>query len=143
MPTEVITIAGTLAAAVVAGVVSYAAGRSMKTHEWKLAQAREEFISRKGIYVSFLAEAQRLIMQTFEEKIGSVSKLDRLSHLYAEITVVGGKPVTDAAMHVFDSVVVAHGQDQDLADSAEFHSRKQALRDAVRKELQSFLRASK
>ncbi len=115
----------------------------MKTHEWKLAQAREEFISRKGIYVSFLAEAQSLIMQTFEEKIGSVSKLDRLSHLYAEITVVGGKPVTDAARDVFDSVVVAHGQDQDLADSAEFHSRKQALLDAVRKGLQSFRHPSR
>ena len=141
MPAEIVTIAGTLAAAVIAGVVSYIADRSMKTHEWKLVQVREEHASRKSTYVSFLADAQRLVIQASEEKMGSVAKLDRLSHLYAEITVVGGKPVTEAAMQVFDSALVAHVRDQDAADSTEFHSRKQAFLDAVRAELHSLSEA--
>ena len=52
MPSEVIAIVSTLIGAVVAGVISYVAGRGMKTHEWKLALAREEIASRKSLVSS-------------------------------------------------------------------------------------------
>ena len=141
MPPELITIAGTLAAALVAGVISYLAGRGMKTHEWRLAQAREELATRKALYAAFLAEAQRLIIQASETKMGNVTVLDTLNRQYAEITLVGSKPVTEAAMHVVDGVLMAHLREQTAAETVEFHPWKEAFLTAARNELQSYREA--
>ena len=142
MPPELTTIAGTLAAALVAGLVSYWAGRGMKTHEWRLAQAKEELAARKALYAAFLAEAQRLVIQATEEKIHQVTELDTLSRQYAEITLVGSKPVTEAAMHVYDEVLVAHVRSDPTAEEAiNFHPRKEAFLNAARTELQSYREA--
>lgn len=138
MPSELITIAGTLGAALVAGVASFLAGRGMKTHEWRLAQAKEELAARKALYAAFLAEAQRLIIQASENKMQNVSVLDALNRQYAEITLVGSKPVTEAAIHVFDSVLLAHVQEQTAEESLSFHPRKEAFLNAARNELQSY-----
>ena len=141
MPPELITIAGTLGAALVAGVISYLAGRGMKTHEWRLVQAREELATRKALYAAFLAEAQRLIIQASETKMGNVTDLDTLNRQYAEITLVGSKPVTEAAMYVVDGVLMAHVREQTAAEALEFHPRKEAFLMAARNELQSYREA--
>jgi len=110
----------------------------MKTHEWRLAQAKEELAARKALYAAFLAEAQRLIIQASENKMQNVSVLDALNRQYAEITLVGSKPVTEAAIHVFDSVLLAHVQEQTAEESLSFHPRKEAFLNAARNELQSY-----
>ena len=138
MPPELTTIAGTLAAALVAGLLSFWAGRGLKTHEWKLSLAKEEAAAKKKLYAEFLAEAQRLIIRATEEKVHQASELDRINNQYAEITLVGGKAVSEAAMQVFDSVLLAHVQsDQTATEAMQFHPRKQAFLEAARHELQS------
>ena len=141
MPPELITIAGTLGAALIAGVVSYLAGRGMKTHEWRLAIAREELAARKALYAAFLAEAHRLIIQASETKMGNVRELDTLNRQYAEITLVGSKPVTEAAMHLVDRVLMAHVREETAAEALEYHPRKEAFLTAARNELQSYREA--
>ena len=138
MPPELFTIAGTLAAALVAGVVSYIAGRGMKTHEWRLTLAREELAARKSLYTKFLTEAQRLTIQASECKVHSPTELDTLNSQYAEMTIVSSKAIVEAAKYVFDSVLLAHLRDQDASDANDFHVRKQAFIDSVRAELQSY-----
>lgn len=137
MPPEFITIAGTLGAALIAGIVSYLAGRGMKTHEWRLALAKEELASRKTLYAAFLAEAQRLVIQASERKVHEVSALDQLSRQYAEITLVGSKAVCEAAMHVFDQVLLANVQEQTTEEALRFHPRKAAFLNAARAEIES------
>lgn len=139
MPPELTTIAGTLAAALVAGLVSYWAGRGMKTHEWRLALAKEEVAARKALYASFLSEVQRLIIQSTEDKFHETSKLETLNQLYAEITLLGSTPVTEAAALLFDAVLLENMRDDITAEEAmEFHPRKQAFLKAAREELRSF-----
>lgn len=139
MPSEIITVAGTLVAALVAGLISYVAGRGMKTHEWRLSQAKEDLAGRKHLYVGFLAEAQRLVIQATQAKIHSVGELDTLSRHYAEITLVGTEPVAEAAKHVLDGVLMADEQSDPTEEHAtDFHPRKQAFLNAARTELQSY-----
>ena len=47
MSSEVIAVLSTLVGAIVAGVISYAAGRGMKTHEWRLRPAEKGNAFRK------------------------------------------------------------------------------------------------
>lgn len=138
MPSEFFTIAGTLSAAVLAGIISYFAGRGMKTHEWRLALAKEEFASRKSLYAAFLAEAQRLVIQASDKKFSDAAALDTLSRQYAEITLVGDSSVSAAAMYVFDSVILANLRDTTASEGLEFHPRKEAFLKAARDELQSY-----
>ena len=141
MPSEFVTVAGTLSAALVAGLLSYWAGRGMKTHEWRLALAKEDMAIRRTLYAAFLAEAQRLIIQASEDKVHAVAELDLLSRHYAEITLVGEKPVCEAAVQVFDAVLLAHVREQTAAEALEFHPRKEAFLNAARTEIRS-LRAA-
>jgi hypothetical protein len=138
MSSELVTIAGTLSAALLAGVISYFAGRGMKTHEWRLALAKEELASRKSLYAAFLAEAQRLVIQASDKKFSDAATLNTLSGQYAEITLVGSAEVIEAAIHLFDSVILANVRDETAAEAMEFHPRKEAFLKAARNELQSY-----
>lgn len=141
MPSELITVAGTLVAALVAGVVSYLAGRGMRTHEWRLALAREELTARKALYAAFLAEAHQLIIQASETKLSDVRELEVLNRQYAEITLVGSKPVIEAAMHIVDRVLMANVREETAAEALEYHPRKEAFLTAARNELRSYREA--
>jgi hypothetical protein len=137
MSSEFVAIIGTLVGAVVAGVISYIAGRGMKTHEWRLALAREEIALRKSLYVAFLAEAQRLIIQSTDTKISSVAELNDLSAKYAEISLLASEPVIKCAKLVMEAVLLAHTAGKEHKDT-DFNRKKQSLIDAVRKELASY-----
>ncbi len=137
MPTEAITALGTLVVAVVAGVISYAAGRGMKTHEWRLALVKEEIATRKALYIGFLTEAQRLLVQSLEMKTNTVADLNDLNAKYAEISLVGAKPVVEAAKLVVDAVLSAHTAG-DSDKNNDFFGKKERLINAVRSELDSY-----
>ena len=109
----------------------------MKTHEWKLALAREEIASRKSVYVAFLAEAQRLLIQSTHAKISSVVELKDLDAKFAEISLLASAPVVEGAKLVVDAILSVHtaGVEHKTTD---FYARKQSFIDAVRKELASY-----
>ena len=142
MSADLTTIGGTLVAALVAGAISYLAGRGMKTHEWRLTLAKEELATRKVLYASFLAEAQRLMIKATESKAEVVSDFDLINRQYAEITLVASPTVAEAARHLLDSALLA--QQQGEAPAAEvkaFYPRKEAFLLAARRDLSSFREA--
>src|SRR3989344_8745608 len=108
MSSEVIAVLSTLVGAIVAGVISYAAGRGMKTHEWRLSLAKEEIASRKTLYVGFLAEVHRLLIQSTHKKVASVVELKDLDAKYAEISLLGSKPIVESAKLLVDAILSAH-----------------------------------
>lgn len=109
----------------------------MKTHEWRLALAKEELASRKALYAAFLAEAHRLLIQSMETKIESVAGLRDLDAKYAEISLAGSRPVVEAAKLVVDAVLSAHTAGE-AGEKKDFYARKERFIDAVRKELDSY-----
>jgi hypothetical protein len=137
MPSEFIVVIGTLISAVIAGVISYVAGRGMKTHEWRLSLAKEEIASRKSLYVAFLAEAHRLLFKSTEKKISSASELKDLDAKYVEISILSSPFVVDAAKLVVDSILIVHTKSDEKLD-ADFYARKEQFIDAVRRELISY-----
>lgn len=141
VPPEFITIVGTLGVALVAGVISYLAGRSMKTHEWRLAQAREEHAAHKTLYAAFLAEAHRLAVQSTEKKVQSVAELDLLSQHLAEIKLVGTEPVVEAAQSVVSAVLDSHTGEESKVEPRAFYLPADAFLIAARHELQSYRKA--
>lgn len=141
MPSELIAVFGTLAGAVVAGVITYVSGRGVKTHEWKLALAREEAASRRNLYVAFLAEAHRLLIQSTHKKISSVAELSDLDARYAEISLVASTPVIEGAKLIVDSILSAHTVSSKNEDTDDFYARKQRFIDAARTELASYAEA--
>ncbi len=137
MTSEIITITSTLGVAIVAGVISYLAGKGLKTHEWTLTLAKDEISARKLLYSSFLAEAQRLIIQSIEEKLNRVTELNKLQDCYAEITLLGSTDLVEAATRVFDCVLTAHSREENKFGSANFHAIKQLFVQTARTELTS------
>lgn len=137
MPSEFIVVIGTLISAIIAGAISYVAGRGMKTHEWRLSLAKEEIASRKNLYVAFLAEAHRLLFKSTEKKISSASELKDLDAKYVEISILSSPFVVEAAKFVVDSILIAHTKGDEKPDT-DFYARKEQFIDAVRRELISY-----
>lgn len=137
MTSEFTVIVGTLISAIVAGTISYVAGRGMKTHEWRLSLAKEEIASRRTLYVEFLAEAHRLLLISTEKKVSNVSELKNLNAKYVEISIFSSPLVVDTAKLIVDAILIANSRDEEKSDTG-FYSRKEKFIDAVRQELKSF-----
>ncbi|MGY6276734.1 hypothetical protein [Methylomonas sp. MgM2] len=78
---EIVAIAGALAGVLLGGLINYFASRSVKNHEWKLAIAKEQSVVRQKLYSEFLVEAQRLVIQSHDEKASTLNELNVLGNL--------------------------------------------------------------
>jgi len=67
-----------------------------------------------------------------------VGELDRFNEQYAEITLVGSRPVIEATMHLFDSALLTHVREQTAAEALDFHPRKEVFLKVARDELQFY-----
>lgn len=65
--TPLLSFLSTASVALLAGMLSYAAGKGMKRHEWDLNLRREKVELRRRLYAEFLAEANRLILQSIQK----------------------------------------------------------------------------
>ena len=108
MSSELIAVLGTLFGALVGGLINYFSSRSVKNHEWKLALVRDQVASRQKLYAEFLVEAQRLVIQTHEEKISSLSDLNALNGKFAEVSLVAPDSVVEAAKKLTDAAITSH-----------------------------------
>ena len=108
MPPEAIAVLGTLFGALAGGLINYLSSRSVKNHEWRLALAKDQAVSRQKLYAEFLVEAQRLVVQAREEKISSLADLNALNGKFAEVSLVAPDRVMETAQKLADAAITSH-----------------------------------
>jgi len=138
MPNELIAILGALGGVLVGGLINYVATRSVKHHEWKLALAKDQIASRQKLYAEFIVEAQRLVVQSRENKISSLVDLDQLNGKFAEVSLVAPETVVLAAHAVADYAQCSHAAES-AAIVSNFFTLRQKFIDAARKDIASIL----
>lgn len=106
--TIIFTAVGTLASAAVAGFISYIAGRSMKSHEWRLTIVREGIQARQRLYGEFLTEAGRLQLLSIENKVSEAAAFHDLFRKLAEIELLASDDVVEVAKQIANAVMSSH-----------------------------------
>ena len=137
--TIIFTTLGTLATATVAGAVSYIAGRSMKSYEWRLGMVREEIQTRQRLYAGFLAEADRLVLLSIENKLSEVGGLHDLFRRLSEIELLGSENVIASAKDMADHAMSSHvAGDKAARRVPGFHALKSKFIASVKEEMKAF-----
>lgn len=138
MPISIIDVAvpvgASLASAITAGYLSFLAGRSLHTHQWRLALIREQILDRRQLYARFLAEADRNLMAVIEGR-KSLQNITPLLTMVAEISLVGSKDVLSSAKHVAELGINANSTESE--GTGDHASAKAAFIDAARSEIEA------
>lgn len=130
----IIPIGASLGGALVAGWVSYIAGRGVRLHEWKLQLARERILERQRLYAKFIAEAHRNLLTVVAGGDKSIDNVMPLFALQAEIWLLSAQRVQDAAKRMCDLALSVNAAASDHAEGDLFAA-KAAFVDAARAEL--------
>jgi hypothetical protein len=138
MPPELTAVFGTLLGVLLGGLINYSASRNAKSHEWKLAIAREQAASRQRLYAEFLVEAQRLVVQARENKISSLADLNALNGKFAEVSLVASDAVIEQAKKLADYAITSHSN-QPAKEVADFFQVKAAFIATARREIEVIL----
>lgn len=137
MPPEFITpatsVAGTIIVAILAGIISYAAGKGMKRHEWRLNMRRESFMTRQRLFSELLIETDKAILRSLDEKFSHPSEFHDLSKRFSELELLADNVVVTAAKALYDEVLHAHVRGE--GRKSNYNERKQAFIAAARLEL--------
>lgn len=137
-----LNVLGTAFVAVVAGVLSYIAGRGMKTLEWCLALLKEKSVIRQRLYSDFLAEADRLMLLSIGKKVSDPVEFHALLRKFAEIELLAPEGVSEAARAFIDCVMASHvvGQrdDAETVDGTGTYKLKSKFIALAKQELRSF-----
>lgn len=139
MPSELIAVLGTLGGVIVAGAINYFSNRSAKSHEWRLAVARDQIAVRQKLYAAFLVEAQRLTIQGREEKISLLSDLNEMNSKFAEVSLVASEEVIAEAKKLADYALTSQSKPSGK-EARDFFSLKESFIRAAREDLSKTLR---
>ncbi|MDK9715248.1 MAG: hypothetical protein OEL86_14295 [Sulfuritalea sp.] len=138
MPPELTAILATLLGVLLGGLINYSASRNAKSHEWRLAIAKEKAASRQKLYGEFLVEAQRLVVQARENKISSLTDLNGVNGKFAEISLVASELVIEEAKKLADYALTNHSS-QPAKEAANFFQVKANFIAAARHEIGEIL----
>lgn len=130
----VIPVAASLGGALIAGWVSYIAGRGVRLHEWKLQLARERILERQRLYARFISEADRNLLTITAGGAKSIDNVMQLFALQAEIWLLSSPSVQRAAKRMCDLALSANAAETDSAAGDAFAA-KTAFIEAARAEL--------
>lgn len=130
----IVPVAASLGGALVAGWVSYIAGRGVRLHEWKLQLARERILERQRLYAKFIAEADRNLLTVATGGTKSIDNVMPLFALQAEIWLLSSQSVRDAAKQICDLALSANAAGKNRAEGDAFAA-KIAFIEAARAEL--------
>ena len=134
--TIVLTAVGTLASAAVAGFISYIAGRSMKSHEWRLTIVREGIQARQRLYGEFLTEAGRLQLLSIENKVSEAAAFHDLFRRLAEIELLASDDVVEVAKQIAGTVMSSHRAGHtEAGQEPDYHSLKAKFISSAKNEL--------
>ncbi|WP_257544715.1 hypothetical protein [Sphingopyxis sp. DBS4] len=128
----IIPIGASLTGAIAAAYPSFLAGRSIQTHEWRLALIRDRIQERRQLYAKFLVEADRNVLTV----VGGQKSLDNVSSLFAllaEISLVSSESVHQCARAVGNIGLSANAADED--DRGDHFAAKAAFVEAARNEI--------
>lgn len=103
--------ASTALVAVMAGGISYAAGKGMKKQEWHLALRREKIALRQRLYTEFLAETERLTLLSIDKKINDIAEFNSAVGKWAEIELVASAEVRESVKKLLDGIFGSHLKD--------------------------------
>ncbi|MER8395738.1 hypothetical protein [Mesorhizobium sp. M0959] len=131
---SLISVVGTGIVAILAAWISFAAGRGLKNHEWRLAVVKENSTLRHRLYCEFLAEANRLFLQGIDAKAAQAATFQTLTARFSEIELIGSDPVVQAARDICDSALASHAT-KDAEPKMAFYDVKQNFISAVRREI--------
>jgi hypothetical protein len=81
----IVGVAAALLGSAIGGFTSYLSTRSMKKLEWKLSLREKELARSEGLYSEFIAEANRVLIQSFDQKFSSVKEMTTLLALESRI----------------------------------------------------------
>ena len=130
----IVPVAASLGGALVAGWVSYVAGRSVRLHEWKLQLARERILERQRLYARLIAEADRNLLTVAAGGTKSIDNVMPLFALQAEISLLSGQSVQETAKRVCDLALSVNAAGKDRAEGNAFAA-KTAFVEAARAEV--------
>lgn len=88
LATAIIGAASALLGSLAGGVASYLSTRSMRKLEWKLLQVEKEIQRRETLYADFLSDANKFIVQSFEQKVNSINDLGSIINYESKIRLV-------------------------------------------------------
>ncbi len=134
MSSALIAVLGTLAGAIVGGLIHFFANRQLKHHEWKLSLARDKIGAHQKLYAELLVECNRMVVEAMEAKIRSPRELNAVSGKIAEITLVANDEVIECAKKIASYVLDRHSQTEPNKDQ-DFFAMKQDFIHAARKEM--------
>lgn len=106
--TPLLNFVSTASVALLAGALSYTAGKGMKRHEWDLNLRREKVTVRQRLFAEFLAEADRLILQSIQGRSGEVTSFYEITRKFSEIELISSEPVCTAARSICDKAISSH-----------------------------------
>lgn len=130
----IIPVVASLGGALVAGWVSYIAGRGVRLHEWKLQLVRERILERQRLYARFIAEADHNLLTIAASGSKSIDNIMPLFSIQAEIWLLSTPGVQEAAKRMCDLALSANAAGKDRADGDSFAA-KTAFVEAARAEL--------
>jgi hypothetical protein len=129
VPAPLFNLISTALVALLAGTLSYSAGKGMTSHEWKLNLRREKVAIRQRLYADFLAEADRQMLQSIDEKSSTATAFYEITRNFSEITLLASAPVAKAARAICDHIIHAHATES--SPGTDFDQLKQGfIRDA-------------
>lgn len=105
--TALIASISALAGSAVGGFAAYFSNKSMRKLEWKLSEIEREIASRRATYANFLAEANKLILQSVEKKASSAIPIQELLNLQSEIALLS-PPIASKAKEIISCVLDHH-----------------------------------
>lgn len=95
----------TVLGVIVGGGISYLTSKNIKWIEFRQSSIRYEIENRRRLYVSFLAEANVLVLKAIEKKSSVPTFLSDILRLLAEIELVGGEDVNKKAKEIVDYIL--------------------------------------
>jgi len=136
MIAPLLSFISTASVAVIAGLLSYAAGKGMKKHEWDLNIRREKVTVRQRLYAEFLAEADRQVLQSMKEKISDATSFYEITRKFSEIELLSSDDVSTAAKSICDHVVGSHAVEEKTG--ASFYELKKGFIQSAKKEIANY-----
>lgn len=99
-----LNFAGTAAVAILAAFLGWSAKKS----EWKHDIFRQKVATRQRLYADFLAETDRLVLKSIDEKSSRASEFHQMTRYFSEIELISANAVVDAAKTIWEVILDSH-----------------------------------
>ena len=132
----ILNFTSTAIVALMAGGISFLAGKGMKKQEWQLAMRREKIALRQRLYAELLTEVERLHLLSMDEKISNPTGFNGIIGQWAEVELVASGDVRTAGKKLVGRILDAHAIEEKSGE--EIYPLKVAFIEAARQDFASY-----